>query len=164
MSVAAADQLATIAEIAVTVAGLAGIVAVLRPSSDKSGEDVRRIAYMVVVTSCVIVTSFLPSAFIDLGFSEVTALTFSCAVLGVSALFLDAVFIYNIVRGALSIKFPKISFLIIIILSITGLSLILAASSILLAASYGLLLIGEVVFVLLGLWLFFATFVWARDI
>ena len=156
----AADSLTTVAEIAVTIAGFAGIVAVFKSSGKLGSEEIRRIIFLVLVCASIIVTSLLPAALPDLGLSETSVSAVSCGILGVAGLVLGGVFAINIVSGEIHPLFPRATLVIVASITATGGVLLASAFSFGVMPSFGLLLLGEIAFLLTALWIFVATIIW----
>ena len=158
----AIDYLPTVAEIAITIAGFAGIVAVVRSSGDMSIEQTRRVVYLVLVCTVTVVTALLPGVLTDLGLSASASAAVSSAILGISVLGLVGSFLWNIFTGGLNLIFPKLTYLVAATPTVTATVLVLSSIGVVFSPSYGLLLLGLIVNLLLALWIFVATMVWAR--
>lgn len=164
MSMSALDTLSTTAEIAITIAGFAGVVAVFRSSGNFTSEEIRRIIFLVIVNGSVVITALMPNALLDMGFPKQSAISVPSFMLGVMAIFVTLAFTLSIYRGSIRLLFPKVTALLVLGVLSIGAALLLSVLTSLVVASYGLLLVGELVFILIALWIFSTTLLWVKDI
>jgi ABC-type uncharacterized transport system permease subunit len=144
--------------------GFAGVVAVFRSSDRFNPEEVRRVIFLVLVCASVVVASLLPSALLDLGLPELMVIKVSSVVLGIAALVLMVSFLASIIQGQIKLLFPRATVLLVGSFFATSAVLLTAVFTPMLEVSFGLILIGELVFILAALWIFGATLLWVKDI
>ncbi len=158
------DALTSVAEIAITMAGFAGLASVFKAQGKLGSEEIRRVIYLVAVSVTVVVTALMPAVISGMGFSDTVALEISCAALGLASIVFATNAMFSVVRSVITPLYPKTTYLLITLIFCQGGAQLIAVSTELLGASVGLLLAGHVVLLLLSVWIFVTTIVWAKDV
>jgi len=142
--VAPQDALASIAEVAIGLAGFSGLVAAFgqRVGQSWRGDQNARIIYLVALSFVVIATSLLPSAIA--GWSDSASLVWGIPMIACGVLTLTALFTWIVLsrRHDYKLQFPKTSISILFVAGTLQLALLLSGFGVILPYSSALFVLG----------------------
>ena len=138
------DALASIAEVAIGIAGFSGLVAAFSQRSGQSwrGDQKARIIYLVALSFVVIVTSLLPSAIS--GWSKSASLVWGIPMVTCGALTLTSLFVWIVLsrRHGYKLQFPRTSLSILSVSGTLQLTVLLSGLGVILPYSSPLFVLG----------------------
>ena len=157
------DALASLAEIAITLAGFTGVVAAFRSRGSTLREQLMRITYVFLLCFIVIVSSYLPTIIVSFSGTSNLVWQVPLTLLGVSAIgiFLHATL--QIIRSGITLRFPVLSYGMLLGLFLIGLLCAFASFDLLPGSQPGYLLFAEVWFIVHAGWVFVTTLFWAQE-
>ena len=138
------DALASIAEVAIGLAGFSGLVAAFGQRSDQSwrSDQKARIVYLVTLSFVVITTSMLPSAIS--GWSKSASLVWGIPMVTCGALTLTSLLVWIVLsrRHGYKLQFPRTSILVLSASGTLQLAVLLSGFGVILPYSPALFVLG----------------------
>lgn len=154
------DSLYSLAEIAVTLAGFTGILAVFRGSSGSMQGELRRISYILALCFAIIIGAFMPGL-IDAFWPEAgVGISATTALMGVTATAISIWAVTLFLSGAIVLALPVSSWSMATLNLVIGLFVIAAGLGFLPGAPEAYLRAVLLWFLLYSGYIFAATLIW----
>lgn len=155
------ETLNTLAELAVALAGFAGIMFGLRRRSSGPTQEVTRLAMTLWVCTSVVFCAILPIALSQFTDSDSIIWGIPCFILGILQ-FSNMTTVTVLVRkGTVAPAFPILNIITMAMIYISSVSMVAASLDMLVPRSSGSLIIGCLAGVLMGLYSFISNSTWA---
>ena len=157
----AQETLNTLAEVAVALAGFAGIMFGLRSRSAGPTQEITRLAMTLWICTSVVFCAILPTALSQFTDEEAIIWGLPCFILGILQFSNMTAVTFFLRKGTVAPAFPKLNIITMGMIYISSIAMMSASVDALVPRSSGTLIIGCLCGVLMGAYSFISNSTWA---